>query len=248
MKIGITGSRGFIARHIIEALKNSKRKASLHYFDLPRGDMLNLAAVKRFVKGKNIIIHAAAVNRGSDTEVIAGSVVTAYNLASAVKSAKNRPKIIFLSSVQAASDSVYGLSKRLAEKILEDLSKSNNTALTILRLTNVFGEGARPSYNTVVATFCHQAAHNKELTVHKESRNKKMNLIYVKDIARIISDEVFKERKNKLTFRKVSTKNEITVGSLAKFIQSFKYLNRRRPPKSKFCKDLYRTYLSYTNG
>lgn len=248
MKIGITGSKGFVAGHVIEALKNNKRKADIYYFDLPHDNILDPAALKRFAKGKNIIIHAAAVNRGSDTEVIAGSVVGAYNLASAAETTKRKPKIIFLSSVQAANDSVYGLSKRLAEKILEDFSKINNTPVTVIRLPNIFGEGARTFYNTVVATFCYQTSRNKPLTVHKGGKNKKIKLLYVKDAVRIVFNEIFKKGGNKFTLRKINTKNEITVGDLAKLIQSFKFLKNEKRLKSKFYKDLYKTYLSYANG
>lgn len=248
MKVGITGSSGFIARHIIETLKNNKRRVKLSYFDLPDNSILDQNAVRKFVKGTDVIIHAAAINRGSDTEIIAGSVVGTYNLVTALGGKKKKPRIVFLSSAQAALNNVYGLSKRLSEKILEDFSRRNGAPVTILRLTNVFGEGARPSYNTVVATFCHQVAHGKNLTIHKDSRNKKLHLIYVKDVARIIFSEVFKENKNKFTFREISTNNKITVGRLAKLIQSFKFLKNKVSLKSKFHKDLYKTYLFYANG
>ena len=247
MKVGITGSSGFIARHIIEALQKGTRGVKLFYFDLPNNNILDPEALKRFVGGKDVIIHAAAVTRGSDTEVIAGSVVGTYNLVAALADRKRRPKIIFLSSTQAALDNVYGLSKRLAERILEDFSKRNRAPVVMLRLPNVFGEGAKIFYNTVVATFCYQAAHNKDLTISKTSKNKKLKLIYVKDAARIIFDEVFKENKNRLSFKEIGTNNEITVGNLAKLIQSFRFLKNKKPLRSRFHRDLYKTYLFYKN-
>ncbi|MFY9462103.1 MAG: NAD-dependent epimerase/dehydratase family protein [Candidatus Sungiibacteriota bacterium] len=250
IRVGITGSSGFIARHITEALQQKKGAAriKLFYFDLPDNNILDQKAVKKFVKNKDVLIHAAAVNRGTDAEIIAGSVVGTYNLAVALKGRKNKPKIVFLSSTQAALDSVYGLSKRLAERILEDFSKRNKAPVAVLRLPNVFGEGAKTFYNTVVATFCYQAAHNKDLTIHKNSKNKKLNLIYVKDAARIIFNEVFKKNKNKFVLKEISAANEIKVDALAKVIQSFGLLKNNAPLKSKFYKDLYKTYLFYANG
>lgn len=248
IKIGITGSRGFIARHIIESLKTSKRKIRLSYFDLPNGNILNPAALKRFVKKKDIIVHAAAVNRGNDTEVIAGSVVGTYHLVSAIADAKQKPKIIFLSSSKASLNNIYGSSKRLAEKMLEDFSKRNSVPVTIIRLPNIFGEGAKTFYNSVVATFCFQAARGDALTVHGASKNKKIKLVYVKDAAKVIAGDILKERRNKFVFKTMRPSQKITVGNLAKLIQSFRLLKNTKSLKSKFYKDLYKTYLSYAPG
>jgi len=100
MKIGITGSRGFIGRHLIEALK-SRQNVNLSFFDLPEGNLLEPGKkLEKFISGQDIIIHAAAVNRGADTEVIAGTVVATYNLISAIKKSKSKAKLIFLSSIR----------------------------------------------------------------------------------------------------------------------------------------------------
>ena len=126
--------------------------------------------------------------------------------------------------------------------MIEDFSRRTKIPVAIFRLTNVFGEGCKPFYNSVVATFCHQIANNKELTINPESRNKKINLIYVGDVVKIILKEIKKYRKNTFYFKKIDSKNEISVGNLAKLIQSFK---NKPKLKSKFYKDLYKTYLSY---
>ncbi len=247
LKIGITGSRGFIGRHIAAAL--SRKGAKLSFFDRPQNDLLESvsAALKKFVKNNDVIIHAAAVNRGNNTEIIAGSIAATYNLIAAMEKYKSRAKLIFLSSIQAETDTLYGQSKRLTEIILEDFSRKNNSAVSIFRLANVFGEGCRPFYNSVVATFCHQAAHGEKLTVHPQSKNKKINLIYVGDAARIIADEAHKERAQKFSFKRVDSKNIISIGDLAEAVESF----RKSAPKnlkSKFYRDLYTTCLSYKNG
>jgi len=241
MKIGITGSRGFIGKHLVEAFKN-KKNIKVFCCDRSDCDILNADSLKKFVKDKEAIIHAAAINRGTDIEIIAGSVVGTYNLISAMEKHKSRAKMIFLSSIQAETDTLYGKSKRLAEIMIEDFSRRTKIPVAIFRLTNVFGEGCKPFYNSVVATFCHQIANNKELTINPESRNKKINLIYVGDVVKIILKEIKKYRKNTFYFKKIDLKNEISVGNLAKLIQSFK---NKPKLKSKFYKDLYKTYLSY---
>lgn len=242
MKIGITGSQGFIGKHLVNVLK-SKKNIELFYCDLPKCDLLNPNSLKKFVSDKDVIIHAAAVNRGSNTAVIAGSVVATYNLISAMKNFKSKAKLIYLSSVQAETDTVYGLSKKLAELTLQDFSKENKTPISVFRLTNVFGEMGKPFYNSVVSTFCHQVANNQELTV--KNGGKKFKFIYVVDVMKIIVNEVFKRRKNLFYLKKISSNNKISVSELAKIIKSFKNLKNSRSLKSKFQKDLYRTYLSY---
>ncbi|MEK7635662.1 MAG: NAD-dependent epimerase/dehydratase family protein [Patescibacteria group bacterium] len=248
LKIGITGSQGFIGGHIAVVLKNQGVKLS--FFDLPKNDLLKPGKnLENFIKDKDAIFHTAAVNRGTDTEIIVGSVVSTYNLISAIEKLKKRPKLIFLSSIQAETETLYGKSKRLAEIMLEDFSKKNKIPVVIFRLTNVFGEGCKPFYNSVVATFCYQAANGKELTVNPESRNKKINLIYVKNVASEIVKEISCRRNNNFYLKNINSKNEISIGDLAKLIQSFKNQQKLKSllagKQGKFYKDLYKTYLSY---
>ncbi len=243
-RIGITGSHGFIGKHIVSALRD-KRNVRLSFFDRPQNDLLNPGEnLEKFVKNKDVIIHTAAVNRGSDAEIIAGSVAATYNLISAMKKYRSRAKLIFLSSIQAETETLYGQSKKLTEIMLEDFSKQNKSPVSILRLTNVFGEGCRPFYNSAVATFCYQVANGKELTIHPQSRNKKLNLAYVKDVAKMIAEEVFTKHKNQFYYKRVFSKNEIKVGDLAQAIKSFKG-GKPKKLKNKFHRDLYKTYISY---
>lgn len=244
MEIGITGSSGFIGKHLVAALKGRKN-LKISCFDLPKRDILNYDSVKRFVSGKDLIVHAAAVNRGGDSEIIAGSVVAAYNLASALRELKKKTKLIFLSSAQSESETVYGLSKRLAEIMFRDFSAKFGRSVSIFRLTNVFGEGCRPFYNSVVATFCHQVANKEELKINDPGR--KINLIYVKDAVGLILKEIFSAEKRTFYFKRVSTNNTITVKKLADFIKSFPNISGPEKLKSKFQKDLYNTYESFRN-
>jgi len=246
MKVGITGSAGFIGKHLAETLKRRK-DIQLFIFDLPCGNLLKPNnSLKNFVRGKDIIIHAAAINRGSDEEIITGGVVATYNLVSVIKKIRGKPKLIFLSSTQAETDTVYGLSKKLTEILLKSFSERYKIPVTVFRITNVFGEGCRPFYNSAVATFCYQAARNKKLTVTNGKR--KVSFIYVKDLVKIILNEVFVKRKNHFYFKRVATNNIITVEKLARLIKSFDKIKAPQKLKAKFYKDLYRTYLSYQNN
>jgi len=243
MKIGITGSRGFIGRHLVNTFKN-KKGVTVYDCDLPECNLLRPNnSFKNFVHKKDIIIHIAAINRGTDEEIITGSVVATHNLISAIKKTQGKPKLIFLSSTQAETETIYGLSKKLTEVMLKSFSIRYKMPVVIFRTTNVFGEGCRPFYNSVVATFCYQVAKNKRLIVTNKKR--RMNLIYVKDLAKIISNEVFAKRKQPFYFKRITTDNIITVEKLARLIKSFDKIKDPQKLKTKFYKDLYRTYLSY---
>lgn len=246
IKIGITGSDGFIGKYLADVLKRRKN-IKLSYFDLPKNDLFNLASVERFVAGQDVIIHAAAVNRGKNFEIIAGSVAATYNLISAVKKSKTnkKTKVIFLSSTQSETDTIYGLSKKLAEIMLQDFSQEHRWPISILRLTNVFGEGCRPFYNSVVATFCFQVARGKNPVI--SNSQKKISLIYIKDVADIVLKEIFARRKTPFYFKRVDLNNKITVGNLAKLIKSFRLLKGPQKLKRRFYKDIYNTYESFRN-
>lgn len=244
MNVGITGDKGFIGKSLISALKKRK-KFKLFRFDRAKYDLFDADSLKSFVSNKDVIVHAAGTTRGSDESVISGNIVITHNLLSAMKKFKSKAKLIYLSSIHADTDSVYGISKKLTEIMLKSFSAEYKTPVTVLRLTNVFGEGCRPFYCSVVATFCYQTANMEELTVNKESRNKKINLIYIGDVVKIIAEESIIRRKNPFYFKRVCSKNEITIGNLAKLIQSFK---NKPKLKSKFHKDLYKTYLFYKYG
>ena len=242
IRIGITGARGFIGGHLIDVLKN-KKNVKLDYFDLPEGNLLEPSSLRNFVASNDVIVHTAAVNRGSDMDIITGSVIATYNLILAIKKCDSQPKLIFLSSIQAEGNTVYGLSKRLTEIILRDFSQKYKMSVTIFRVTNVFGEGGRPFYNSVIATFCYQIANNEKITI---SNNKKeINFIYVNNLVKIILEEIFKQRKQLFHFKKIVTKNVITIKELSQLIKSFKNIKNPKKLKLKFHKDLYNTYLSY---
>jgi len=242
--IGITGGKGFLGRHMSQALRKAGFK--IIYFDLPDNNLVHpsAGALKKFVKKSDVIIHAAAVNRGTDAEVIAGSIITTFNLAEAAWANNRRVKIIFTSSVQAENDSVYGRSKRLAENLLEEIANKYGVKISIFRLTNVFGEGGRPYYNSVVSTFASEAANGKKLPVNDPQKT--IRLLYVGEVVKELVKEVRAKRKQKLFLKRLDSKDEISVGRLAELMEGF--ARGAIKPGTKLEKILYKVYLSYTNA
>jgi len=50
----------------------------------------------------------------------------------------------------------------------------------VYRFANVFGKWCRPNYNSAVATFCYNIAHELPITVN--DRSVMMELIYIDDV------------------------------------------------------------------
>ncbi|MDP1706365.1 MAG: NAD-dependent epimerase/dehydratase family protein [bacterium] len=244
MKIGITGGEGFIGGHLRQFFANQGHQVS--FSDKNKIDLVkpNEAALKRFVSGKDIIIHAAGVNRGSDREVVAGNVMATFNLLAAMEKLHSPAKLIFLSSIHAALDiyPVYGKSKRLAEIMIGEYSLQNKKSALILRLPNVFGENSRPFYNSVVATFCYQAANNKPIVVDPAARNSKKPLVYIGNLSRIINQEIAKMPKSGFNLKTLKPEKEISVGALANLVTGF---IKDRKPQNAFEKNLHKTFLSF---
>ncbi len=86
IKAGITGAKGFIGLHIKQTLEE-KDNFSVEGCD--RNDYNLLTEIPQsFVDNKDVIIHTAGINRGTDLEIISGSIVVTYNLLTAIKNQK----------------------------------------------------------------------------------------------------------------------------------------------------------------
>lgn len=253
MTIAITGDKGFIGSNFTDFLRN-KNGMEIRLFDAEKYSLLEKESLKDFVKDVDLIVHFAGVNRGSDKEVFEGNVFLAYNIISAVKDYNPKAALFYISSIQAEErlESPYGASKRLAELMLENFSRKFNLWIGVFRLSNVFGQGCKPFYNSVVATFCYQLANNQNLTINPASQ--KYNFIYVQDVIDIIFDRIVNLKNNKKFFlEEVRSKNNLTVSDLADLIKNFKkgeksdIIKKEMNVSEKFYNDLKETYNSYLN-
>ena len=94
--------------------------------------------------------------------------------------AGRRTPIVFSSSTQAEFDNPYGRSKLAAEEALLRYGRDTGAPVHLYRLTNVFGKWARPNYNSVVATFCYNIAHDLPIAVNDPAVA--LGLIYIDDV------------------------------------------------------------------
>ncbi|MBW2964727.1 NAD(P)-dependent oxidoreductase [Candidatus Woesearchaeota archaeon] len=193
MKIGITGHRGFLGNYILGRLKANKKVSSVDGFDRPDDDLFDKESLKQFVKDKDVIIHLAALNRAEDMELLNVNLLGTFSLIEAIAEANQECRLVFASSFgvygksrkddlidedfPAQPLSTYGFSKRFGEEMIA--YKLKNYA--ILRISNIYGPGGRPFYNSVIATFVHLAKEGKPLTI-TGSGEQARDFVFVDDV------------------------------------------------------------------
>ena len=193
MRVGITGASGFIGAHLLRALANRADVAAAAFCRPRSAHPPTVQDLAPFVKDKDIIYHLGGVNRGGEADLIEGNITGTFNLIRAVQAAGKPVRVIFASSAQvykpprkalplpethaAEPAGLYGVCKKTAE----DLIRLSGLDYILLRLTNVYGPGCRPNYNSVVATFCRRAADGLPLTVNGTGRQGR-DFIYIDDV------------------------------------------------------------------
>ncbi len=112
--------------------------------------------------------------------------------------------------------------------------------------SNVFGKWCRPNYNSAVATFCNNIAHDQPIRVNDPSVV--MHLVYIDDVVdELISALSGMEHRNG-DYCEVPVVHTITLGGIVELIRSFRQMpgTLSVPDLSDaFTKKLYSTYLSY---
>jgi UDP-2-acetamido-2,6-beta-L-arabino-hexul-4-ose reductase len=173
MKVLVTGSNGFIGRNLCQHLKEMK---DVEVLPFDKDD--NFSIIEKNIKNIDFIFHLAGINRPEKVdEFYSGNRDLTKTIIDLLKENKLRTPLLISSSIQAVKDNDYGKSKKEAEDIVFNYDKDNTY---VFRLHNVFGKWCRPNYNSVVATFCYNTAHNIDLTVNDP--NAEVELIYIDDI------------------------------------------------------------------
>jgi UDP-2-acetamido-2,6-beta-L-arabino-hexul-4-ose reductase len=153
VKIGITGQSGFIGYHLSNTIKYKFEKYVLVPFH--KSYFEDTSLFDSFVLSCDVIVHLAGVNRAeSEKEVYISNIQINTALKNTLIRTKFKGHLIFASSSQEDSASLYGLSKNESRVFLEQTVNKFGGRFTGLIIPNVFGPFSRPNYNSFVATFC----------------------------------------------------------------------------------------------
>ncbi|AOT70131.1 capsular polysaccharide biosynthesis protein CapF [Geosporobacter ferrireducens] len=242
MKILVTGAKGFIGKNLIAELRNKKYN-EIFEFDKE----IDFKLLDDYCKEADFVFHLAGVNRPKEqAEFMEGNFGFTSDLLNTLKKYSNTCPVMISSSIQAELNNPYGESKKAVEDLLFDYGKVTGAKVLIYRFPNVFGKWCRQNYNSAVATFCHNIAH--DLPIHVNDSSVVMNLVYIDDVVNELINAL-KGKENKVgEFCEVPVVHKITLGKIVDLIYSFKKSREDRsvPDMSdEFTKKLYSTYLSY---
>ncbi len=248
MRVLITGSSGFIGRNLLQRLKERSDVEVICFNREHQHGQLT-----RILEGIDFVFHLAGVNRPQDnTEYTIGNVDLTRKICDAVavtvRSTGRAMPILYTSSSQAAMDNAYGRSKRDAELALLDIGKDPLIPVHIFRLMNVFGKWCRPNYNSVVATFCHNVAHNLPIQVNDSQAT--LSMVYIDDVidcfVHLMDGGVLIFDAE--GFAAVQPQYVTTVGEVARLIQAFRDSRQTLITErvgAGLVRALYATYISY---
>jgi len=245
MKILITGAKGFVGKNLIAELRNQG------FADLLECDIDTTSdELDSYARECEFVFHLAGVNRPEkQEEFMTGNFGFTSLLLEKLQKHNNKAPLLISSSIQAALDNPYGQSKKAGEDLMFAYGNENGVPVYVYRLPNVFGKWCRPNYNSAVATFCNNIAH--ELPVQVNDPVVQMKLVYVDDVVSSFIDKLKNGNRNVTEYGKyeeVHPVHEIKLGEIVELIYSFKESrNTLQLPDlgDAFTKKLYSTYLSY---
>jgi UDP-2-acetamido-2,6-beta-L-arabino-hexul-4-ose reductase len=178
IKVGITGSKGFVGYHLYQTLFLQKDEFSLIEFD--RSFFDDNQNLDDFVSSCDVIVHLAALNRHNDPQFIYETNTSLVkSLVASLKRTASKVHLIISSSTQEERDNLYGKSKKEGRLLLSDWANQSGGSLSGLIIPNIFGPFCHPYYNSVIATFCHQISIGETPKIHIDGD---LKLIYVGDL------------------------------------------------------------------
>jgi len=178
--IAITGSGGFLGWHL---RVHCHAKPEIKILQVDREGFRDPARFQQVIRQADAVVHLAGLNRGSDQDIECVNVELTKQLIAACRQTGARPHVLLANSTHQDRDTAYGRSKRACAGMLGAWASEAGTIFTDLVIPNVYGEGGRPFYNSVVATFCHQLASGEEPKIIQDGQ---LELVHAQRVSRAI--------------------------------------------------------------
>lgn len=244
MKILVTGAGGFIGKNLISELERREGVIVLSFEqDTP------MELLEKYCAECEFVYNLAGVNRPERIEeYMEGNFGFATILVQTLRKYDNTCPIMNASSIQAALENPYGKSKKAGEDMLSAYGKEVGAQIYTYRFPNVFGKWCRPNYNSAVATFCHNIAH--DLPIQVNDRSTVMHLVYIDDVVEELLQALDGHPHMDLDgYCLVPKVHEVTLGEIVNLLYSFRESRKNLMipdlTEGSFEKKLYSTYLSY---
>lgn len=271
MKILVTGAKGFVGRNLCEELKNIRDGKARHYGELAVDTVYEYdidstqEELEYYCEQADFVFNLAGVNRPKDErEFMEGNFGFASTLLDLLQRYGNRCPVMLSSSIQASlagryANSEYGKSKQAGEELFFSYGREHGVEVLVYRFPNLFGKWCRPNYNSVVATFCYNTAH--DLPIQVNDRSTELEMLYIDDlVAEMI--EAMVGRAHHCDYSGIEPQpardgaycycpitHRVTLGEIVDLLDEFvklpKTLMVPELPNGSFAKKLFSTYLSY---
>ena len=271
MNILITGAAGFVGKNLTAALqciRDGKDRThpgltidDLYLYDVDSPNSLLEEACQK----ADFVFNLAGVNRPQNQEeFMQGNFGFASTLLNTLKKYHNSCPVMLSSSIQATligryANGEYGKSKKAGEDLFFAYGEETGAKVLVYRFPNLFGKWCRPNYNSAVATFCHNYAHDLPITVNDPAVQ--LELLYIDDLVdEMVAALEGKEHRcefdgadtiltEKGRFCAAPVTHKVTLGEIVELLDAFRAqpqtLLMPEIPHNSFAKKLYSTYLSY---
>lgn len=242
-KILVTGSGGFVGKNLCAKLGTLDNVQVLTFTRKDSNDTL-----ASHVNNADIIFHLAGVNRPeNDEEFAKDNTLLTKNIVALLEKKKTKTQLIVTSSTQALLDNPYGKSKLDAENIALEWAKASDNLAFVYRLPGVFGKWCKPNYNSVVATFCYNIAHNLPITINDPKCI--IKLAYIDTVIKQFTDHLANDpSKQNSGLYAIESTFDVSLGELSERIKAIHAIRSSLIVPNlddALNKYLYATYISY---
>lgn len=173
MRVVVTGAQGFVGWHT-----RLRLHATTDHEVVPVGRE-EWPRLAELIAKADAVIHIAGVNRGDEGTVETENTALAEDLAAAVHASGRELRVVYANSIQANLGNPYGRGKAAAAASLANSCASTGGSFVDVVLPNLFGEHARPQYNSFVATFAEAIATANEPRIQE----REVELLHVQEAA-----------------------------------------------------------------
>ncbi len=271
MNILITGAAGFVGKNLAAALRclqngTDRTRPNLSVDRLYLYDKDSSAELlEEGCQNADFVFNLAGVNRPQDSrEFMEGNFGFASTLLDTLKKYHNTCPVMLSSSIQATligryADGDYGKSKKAGEDLFFRYAQETGARVLVYRFPNLFGKWCRPNYNSVVATFCNNYAH--DLPIQVNDPTVRLEMLYIDDLVTEMLDAL-EGKAHACEFEGLTpvfradgrfcaapVTHSVTLGEIVALLDAFRAqpqtLKMPEIPAGSFAKKLYSTYLSY---
>lgn len=240
----ITGSKGFVGKHLVKALSSDTRYNVCEYTK-----QSTLKELEFIIDKVDFIFHLAGeVHPKSTAESFyAKNVTLPQELIGILRSKGLKVPILLASSIHVQNPkNNYGITKKQAEEIILEYGAEQKVPVYIYRLFHLFGEGCKPNYNSVISTWMYNSI--RDLEIHIYDRGIAMHYSYVQDVINEFLTHLDMPDASSSSFFKPSLVYDTTLGEVVDYINEFKhniYNPFYRIEDNIFKQKLFITYQDY---